>query len=314
MRSPYSRRVARSASRAASVCASSSRMWARTRWAFAAASRSRWPRSARPACRRRPAPGRCGPSCSRAAPARGRRTRARARSMSSTSRAQGVRQRRRRPAVVAGVAVRVATGRSSRGRAWPGRRPGAARARRGTPRRGRWRGRCGRSRSRPGPARGRARSARPGRAARPSRARARTSSIAAAVLPRRTAIEPSPSCARATVPLSSGGLRAPQGDEQLLLSLVEALEPDLDERRVDPLGRRRNVEGRHVGIQHPSSVSRSGDGSGGGARAGLGRRQRVLVGRRQVGGELERLEGRLGPADPLQELAVPAVRPREIAR
>ena len=47
---------------------------------------------------------------------------------------------------------------------------------------------------------------------------------------------------------------------------------------------------------------------------GLGRRQRVLVGRRQVGGELERLEGRLGPADPLQELAVPAVRPCEIAR
>ena len=44
------------------------------------------------------------------------------------------------------------------------------------------------------------------------------------------------------------------------------------------------------------------------------RRQRVLVGRRQVGRQLERLQRGLGAAHPLQELAVPAVGLGQLAR
>ena len=73
------------------------------------------------------------------------------------------------------------------------------------------------------------------------------------------AIEPSPSWARAAVSASRAASAPLEGGEKLLLRDVEPLESDLDERAVDALGGRHRIEGRRFGIEHPKSVSVSGD-------------------------------------------------------
>src|SRR4029079_11056375 len=61
------------------------------------------------------------------------------------------------------------------------------------------------------------------------------------------------------LPRAAGRVRAAQGGQELLLCLVQALEPDLDLGIGDAVGRGGDAERRAVGGEHPESVALSGD-------------------------------------------------------